>query len=553
MAEIQFPNWINKSDGAAQSPEEMNKLVNVIQNHAENLSLQQKQILASAGGIYPEKINPSSTFPDNISQAIFLVGPGTYTNFGNKTIPTNNLGLIFYYNSTFELSLISIPSYDDTNLVNRITSAEDKVDNFIENYQELPNEWFNFSSEEVVFLDFSLSSGQVLTGGTINTSTNWLRATVNNINGINKLYIEGLGDFILSSVQPPYTRVAFYNNNTLLNYIAWVDGVNDLEINIPTNTTKLEIQVAGGSGVGLNPSTSPYLNQLKVFKKIGNPNDKLSIKSEYIDGALTKKDLSNKYLHFSFDDVVLSLKDLTTNQSTYTSIFNNVFFAELKRLHDTYGAVFSLYCFTETTGWDFSNFPTKYAQEIRDNSDWLKFGFHTKNTSTNYQSATASAIKADYDYFINQFYAKTQSINAIDRVVRLQNFLGNLDAIKSIRDTNCGILGLLTADDTRVSYYLNSEQVAYINSHDSFTDSDNFLKLFKTEQRLEGVSNINTYLANFLTPQYANQSKELILFTHEIELYSTAGGSLNNTMKSKIESCLNWAKTNKYSFDFPRL
>lgn len=124
---VKYPIWINKIEGAAQTPEEMNGLVEVLQNHADNLSLQQKQILTSSGGIYPEKVIPTSPFPEGISQAVFLVGPGTYPNYGNKTIPANNLGLIFFYNSTFDLVTIEIPVYDDTSIQNKVTNIENRT------------------------------------------------------------------------------------------------------------------------------------------------------------------------------------------------------------------------------------------------------------------------------------------------------------------------------------------------------------------------------------------------------------------------------------------
>ena len=154
---VKYPIWINKIEGAAQTPEEMNGLVEVLQNHADNLSLQQKQILTSSGGIYPEKVIPTSPFPEGISQAVFLVGPGTYPNYGNKTIPANNLGLIFYYNSTFDLITIEIPVYDDSSLKNRMTSVETKstetetkVDDFIRDFAVEVDTEFNSKSKNPI-------------------------------------------------------------------------------------------------------------------------------------------------------------------------------------------------------------------------------------------------------------------------------------------------------------------------------------------------------------------------------------------------------------------
>ena len=155
--EINYPVWLPKTFGSQQGAEEMNGIVEVLQNHAENLSLQQKQILTSSGGIYPEKVTPTSVFPEGISQAVFLVGPGTYPNYGNKTIPANNLGLIFFYNSTFDLVTIEIHVYDDTSLKNRMTSVETKstntetkVDEFIRDFSVTTDTEFNGESKNPI-------------------------------------------------------------------------------------------------------------------------------------------------------------------------------------------------------------------------------------------------------------------------------------------------------------------------------------------------------------------------------------------------------------------
>lgn len=124
--QIKYPSWLPKFIGSNQTPQEMNQVIDVIQNHAENLSRHYRLILTNVGGIYPDIILPNSPFPEGITQAVFLVGPGTYVNFGNVVVPNNNVGLIFYYDETFDLSLVPLETYDDTPLRNRVTALEDK-------------------------------------------------------------------------------------------------------------------------------------------------------------------------------------------------------------------------------------------------------------------------------------------------------------------------------------------------------------------------------------------------------------------------------------------
>ena len=214
--------------------------------------------------------------------------------------------------------------------------------------------------------------------------------------------------------------------------------------------------------------------------------------------------------------------------------------------------VFSFYCWLESpTGFILSNTTTKFANEFKANSNWMKFGFHSRNTSTSYgNSITAEVAKADYDSFITSMVAITGGVQSIDRAVRLHNFTGVLASMKAMRDTNIGIIGLLTADDSRDSYFLSVADYTYINAHDRIIDTLNHMKFFKSEKRLENAANISTYLSDFLTPSFANMSNDLVLFTHEQQIYPTVSGVVTTAMVDKIEACASWAYNNGYRFDY---
>ena len=85
---VKYPTWINKIEGAAQTPEEMNGIVEVLQNHAETLSLHDIRILAATSGYFG--IATTTTTPPATGVYWYRVDTaGTYTNFkgsGNTAI-----------------------------------------------------------------------------------------------------------------------------------------------------------------------------------------------------------------------------------------------------------------------------------------------------------------------------------------------------------------------------------------------------------------------------------------------------------------------------------
>lgn len=258
---------------------------------------------------------------------------------------------------------------------------------------------------------------------------------------------------------------------------------------------------------------------------------------------------NKKYMHISFDDVYLCLKDITDNQ--YNSIFENSFFADLKKLHDDYGAVFTLNCFnaySKDSSYSISNLPDRYAEEFKANSDWLKFAFHAENDKTIYgeTSATRSGVLAtptqsvtSYNKFVSSIMQATgNNVESIDTVTRLGFFSGNNDNVSAMQNCEYGITGLLSADDTRLSYYFDNELNDYIIDNNDYYDTDKNLRLIRTQTRLESVKDTSSTLDGLM-----NYSGDILeIFTHESEYK----GSVVNRLKSYVE----WAYQNGYGFDY---
>lgn len=195
-------------------------------------------------------------------------------------------------------------------------------------------------------------------------------------------------------------------------------------------------------------------------------------------------EIAENMVHFSCDDTYACLYDLILNGDTYESIFENSFFASLKRCHDETGACFTLMTFnthTQVPDYDISKVPSKFQSEFQECQSWLRFAFHAENETTRY--ATATGILESYNRFVSSIYTLTGDYECIDRIARLGFFSGSLDNVLQIKNAGHGIIGLLTADDTRTSYYLSHEESETARLKGKYYDLDNGLIFIKTLNR----------------------------------------------------------------------
>ena len=87
--------------------------------------------------------------------------------------------------------------------------------------------------------------------------------------------------------------------------------------------------------------------------------------------------IDKKIFEFSIDDSINIFKDIYKNN--YDSIFENEELRWLKSLHEKTDGVITLYVFYEDGDFNLSNMSNKYYEEFNENSNWLRFGFHSLN------------------------------------------------------------------------------------------------------------------------------------------------------------------------------
>ena len=90
----------------------------------------------------------------------------------------------------------------------------------------------------------------------------------------------------------------------------------------------------------------------------------------------------SKQTYFYIDDVIWLFRDLT--RQAPKSIFDNAFMKMLKNAHDKYGLKVQLNVFYRTDFYygndefTLADMTDAYKAEWDANSDWIRFGFHSK-------------------------------------------------------------------------------------------------------------------------------------------------------------------------------
>ncbi|MDR1066613.1 MAG: phage baseplate upper protein [Clostridiales bacterium] len=206
---------------------------------------------------------------------------------------------------------------------------------------------------------------------------------------------------------------------------------------------------------------------------------------------------ARRYAHLSVDDAELCLNDVRS--ALYSSVFQNDFFGGLKQLHDEYGAVFSLYCYLDSV----VGLPARYSEELSQNSDWLKFGLHSKNASHSFLSETPETAKLMYDSFVSAIVVFAGSCDSVDRAPRLHMFEGNLAVMTAMRDCHCGLLGALAPEKSnpdpdsgdRTAYYLDYARKQWLKDHAKLIDVKNGLLFFTTTLRSDWLESTSDWSA----------------------------------------------------------
>jgi hypothetical protein len=253
-----------------------------------------------------------------------------------------------------------------------------------------------------------------------------------------------------------------------------------------------------------------------------------------------------KYAHFSIDDVYLWLREIHSNASVYTSLFDHPGLAFLKSLHDRFGAVATLNCFYTDTpaAWNLGQMTTRFKDEFAAHSNWLRLAFHANGKEDNYNGISVGEARTHYNAMMAAF-ENFASVESIDTAGRTHFFSGDLDNARVWRSGSPGARGFLTSDDSReVDLYLNTRQREILRQEGAYYDRLEDLYFVKSLPRLEKWDKPASDLSDWAKdPAYAGRMQALIFFTHE--------QCWDSGIESKLQEAFTWARDNGYEFAFP--
>lgn len=235
--------------------------------------------------------------------------------------------------------------------------------------------------------------------------------------------------------------------------------------------------------------------------------------------------------HFSIDDV--REISFSLQNSDKESIFEEPILSQLKKWHDEYGIVASLYI----RGPFMIN--SCYAGELKSNSDWLRWGYHGVG-----EQQRKSGIGA----FARQLRDSIGTMDVMDRVVRVDYYHANL--LSCLKYRLIGVKAFLTADDweynaerRNTNYYLSSAQSNELEDADILYDPMHDITFVKTDIRIEHIkSDVQRPFSFHMLDESNSNPDLLVLFTHEWVFEDHV-----NTMDSLFFSILK----NGYQFGFP--
>lgn len=190
-----------------------------------------------------------------------------------------------------------------------------------------------------------------------------------------------------------------------------------------------------------------------------------------------------KQVHISLDDVQQLFID--AKELGLTSLFATPLITELERLHEQYGAKFSLYCFDDPA----YRLNRSYCSELKANEDWLRIGYHADRDG----AVTLNGYSGFTEYY------KTAGITAASSL-RLHYF-DCPEELKAVMRVE-GVQQLLCADDGRDSYGLSGKIYRGGYSEDGMT-------YLPTDIRLEHN------VTRLIKRQDIQDKEELIIFGHE--------------------------------------
>ncbi len=213
-------------------------------------------------------------------------------------------------------------------------------------------------------------------------------------------------------------------------------------------------------------------------------------------------------IHFSVDDTITIFENLTKGE--YTSCFEEPTLLFLKKLNEQYGLRVSMYCFFESgSGFSLFDATSKFKEEFKENSHWLRFGFHAFDCKSKYDDYEADKFISEAEKVYDNLN-RIVSSDAVVYDVRLGFAKGNINCIKAFKNKYPLFKTLYGVDDDRIEYYLSPEENDILLGNGILCENKVGINIKLSELRLENQTDMSEYIKEMSPREY------YAFFTHEV-------------------------------------
>ncbi len=215
--------------------------------------------------------------------------------------------------------------------------------------------------------------------------------------------------------------------------------------------------------------------------------------------------------HFSIDDVLEPLQDITVNREKYASIFENDFFAFLKELHDEYGICVTCNLFYRShPEFTLADVTDAFKDEFQANASWLRFSWHGRNGFERYTDPSLNGEAVASYEAVNGEICRFAGKESLSTFIRPSFFSGNKALWALFAATEYGLEGIYGADDEReANAGLDAEERKEINTNYEYTDPESGIRYVKSFVRFDGKS---AGQGRTIVEQVYNSGKPLSLY-----------------------------------------
>lgn len=257
----------------------------------------------------------------------------------------------------------------------------------------------------------------------------------------------------------------------------------------------------------------------------------------------------------SVDDNILFLRDLAKHSDIYHSIFDSRYLSFWKGIHERYNTKVHFNIYYQTPdGFNLSMLPDKFKSEWQDNSDWLRLTFHALQDEPPNPYINASYREVEHDFLlVTNEIIRFAGDSLLSTFTTIHWAEATKEGCRALRDHGIkGLVGYFTFRDGKpfASYYLNKDQIRYLECHDCWWDKE--MDLFFIRHDIV----LNMFEVSAIVPKLEEIAKEpkqreiMEVMIHEQYFCPELVNLYQPDAQDKVIKALEWLSANGYKSVF---